>query len=136
MNGIETALVQMLADRFTRRQRIALRSEIFFSALAALLVGAGAIYLLMALRGWLNEYYTMPLASLLTGLAAFVLAGLSLALVVFAAKEEKPAPALHDDLAHALAQISADAEAPIAANPRTSVLLAGLAGYMMGGRLH
>ena len=107
-----------------------------------LLACAGLICMLIALDTWVAGLYGPIAGALASGLCAFALAGLSSG--VFLMRKKKPEATPHEqslmETAEALyvmiEQATEGLEAPIAENPRTSVALAGLAGYMAAHRLH
>jgi hypothetical protein len=112
-------------------------------AMSCLLTCAGVIYLLIGFNTWLAAAYGTVIAPLATAGLAFVLAG-GAALGFRRAERRPPQPTAHEAsmmetaeaLFSALEHATEGLEEPIAANPRTSVALASLAGYMAADKLH
>ena len=113
-------------------------------AAACLLTTAGLIYLLIAANTCLVAFYGPVVGPLLTGLGSFVLAGIAAIGWTQAQKKPAPQPSMHNDtmiqtaeaLFAALEHATKGLEEPIADNPRTSVALASLAGYMAANKVH
>lgn len=113
-------------------------------ALSILFVTAGLVYLMVALHLYLLTIYLPVQAALLTGGTCLMLGAIGgIGYVLLEDKRKLKAKAeaalnmgrenqmmaLIDDLTKSL-------EEPIANNPRTSVVLASLAGFLTGHRIH
>ena len=112
-------------------------------ALSGVLACAGVVCLFIAFDTWMTALYGPVMAALATALGAFVLSGIAAA-SFHQRKARVPASAAHDEsltqTAEALFAVLNHAteglETPIAENPRTSVALASLAGYMAAHKMH
>lgn len=112
-------------------------------AMSCLLTCAGVIYLLIACDTFLGVVYGPVISALATAVLAFALAGAS-ALAFRRAERKPPQPTEHETslmetaetLFATLEHATQGLEEPIADNPRTSVALASLAGYMAANKLH
>lgn len=110
-------------------------------AFAGVSLTMAAVFLLLALHAFALETYTPAQSWAITGGAA-LLAGLLgiLSAVQLSRRRHRIAHASMDNTGQALIAALDSAtrglEEPIAGNPRTSVLLASLAGFMAGNKLH
>ena len=144
-------IAQMVIDGLISRPKQSAgrpKTEIALSVFAGLMVATGAIFVLVALRLYLFALYTAPIATLLTACAAFAAAIVACAVAgMIQGKTRKAAnyavnaaasnaEQAKDALLAALAAATEGLEEPIANNPRTSVFLASLAGYMAGDKMH
>lgn len=118
------------------------KAEICLLAVAGILSVIGAVFLFMALHAYALVYYVPWVAATITGAGALIV-GLTCAVIAGGMEEvrqrdgkridaEDPTKALLAAIEHATQGL----EKPIHDNPRTSVLLASLAGYVAGNKLH
>lgn len=113
-------------------------------AAACLLSCAGGIYALIGLNTYLALVYGPVIAPLGTALASFVLASFSLWRYEAAQKRRAQASMIKNDslvetaetVLALIEQATEGLEKPIAENPRTSVALASLAGYMAAHKMN
>lgn len=146
MSFIEPVVMAVLNSWLSRpeKQRSVKLSGLWLLAVSGVLSCAGLVYLLIAFNTWLAVQYGPVMGPLITGLCAFLLAGI--AAMAFVQVEKKPAapqPASEDSVIQtaealfaALEHATQGLEEPIANNPRTSVALASLAGYMTANKVH
>lgn len=147
MGMLEPILAQLLVEGFMPRPEK--RSSGFrkagygFVALAGLLAAAGTVYLLIATNAYLETIYVSGISALLTAGTAFILSAICFLVYKIADGAKKPvlqsksnvSPAV-DALMTILDEATQGLEKPIADNPRVSVALASLAGFMAGNKLH
>lgn len=101
----------------------------------------GVVFLAIAVYGLLLENLTMPAAASITGAGILALAGVFVLIGKYAVK--KIARRRHTEKFHnvevlvgqLLEDVLGDIENPIRENPKTAMILAGLAGFMAGDRL-
>lgn len=101
----------------------------------------GIVFLAIAVYGLLLENLTMPAAASITGAGILALAGVFVLIGKYAVK--KIARRRHTEKFHnvevlvgqLLEDVLGDIENPIRENPKTAMILAGLAGFMAGDRL-
>lgn len=148
MAVVTPLLTQMLIDNIVARPAkqavLPKKEDVVLSALVLLLLGCAAVFALVALDLHLATIYAPALAALLTAAAALGAAGVLTGGLLLARhlRRKKRAAALpssdqaKDALLAALESATQGLEEPIANNPRTSVFLASLAGYMAGEKLH
>lgn len=126
------------------KQRSVKMSGLWLLAVSCVLSCAGVVYLLIAFNTWMVAQYGAVVAALATAGGAFVLAGIAAAGFVQVEKKPPPQHPANGDsviqtaeaLFAALEQATGGLEEPIANNPRTSVALASLAGYMTADKVH
>ncbi len=118
------------------------KAEICLLAVCGMFSVVGTVFLFMSLHAFALVYYVPWVAAAITGGTALVV-GLCCAVVAgnmeAARKALKPQHSIEDTgeaLLAALGQATQGLEKPISENPRTSVLLASLAGYLAGDKLH
>ena len=140
---IEPVIMQLLMNGFNRPSTPMLpsKSGMALTALAVFLGCTGIVYMLIAFHEIILADYSPLIAALGTG-------ALSLLLAAFAATtachlddlRKAKARIMHDNsrksLIEAIEAATKGLEEPIADHPRTSVILASLAGYMAGNKLH
>lgn len=101
-------------------------------ALIAVLSFITILFLALAFYSWMGVYMTPPLAALATAGAALLI-GLVIALITYVALRRKPqAPPQSDDLSQIMTAASVAAEEfgkSMESNPKTTLLLAGIAGF-------
>ena len=141
MRGFEQIAAQLLTDSLLTRREFPVfdKTGIALSAFAGFLLLMGSVGLLVALHAWLLTQILPHEAALLTSAAAFLAAGLVMVASGIAAKRRKARKPLHaagHSLMSLLEEATEGLEGPIAENPRLSVMLASLAGYVAGDRLH
>jgi len=152
MAVIAPLIAQMVIDGLVNRpaqQPVALRkTDVAFGLLSVFLMCAGAIFLLIAFYQYALISQGAVIAALLTGGAAVLasaLIGIGLSIKKAARKSRQKhmasaaasqADRLKDELIAALSAATEGLEDPIARNPRTSVLLASLAGYAAANKMH
>ncbi|MCC7035707.1 MAG: phage holin family protein [Alphaproteobacteria bacterium] len=118
------------------------RTEICLLAACGMFLIIGVVFLFVALHAFALVYYVPWVAATITGGAALIV-GLCCAVAAgnmeAARKALKPQHSIEDTgeaLLAALGHATQGLEKPISENPRTSVLLASLAGYLAGDKLH
>ena len=145
MGVIQPMITQMVLNAVLSRPSKApgmRKAEICLLATTGILSVIGAVFLFMALHSYFLTLYAPWVAATITGAVALIV-GLICAVIAGGMEEarkrdfkradaEDPAQALLAALNHATQGL----EKPISDNPRTSVLLASLAGYMTGNKLH
>lgn len=144
MSVLQPVLISLLNGWLTRPQKSghSKLAGLWLLAMSCLLACAGLIYLLITLNSWIETYYGPTIAALGTAVAAFMLSGLASAGYVWI---ERPKPAAQGDdsmirtaetLIAAVERATEGLDEPIAKNPRTSVALASLAGYVTANKMH
>ena len=102
----------------------------------------GLVFLSIAVYGLLLSEFAMPAAAAITGMGILILSGLCILGGRFALQkiqyqsheqEMNKLNAVIDDL---LQDVLTDLDDPIRESPKTALLLAGLAGFVAGDRLH
>lgn len=141
MPGFEHIAAQLVADSLLARRALPVfdKASLGLSAFAGFLGLAGTAGLLVGLHDWLVTRIMPYEAALLTSAAAFLAAGVAMIASGVMARRKRRHSALHvtgNSLLSLLEEATAGIEGPIAENPRMSVMLASLAGYMAGDRLH
>jgi ElaB/YqjD/DUF883 family membrane-anchored ribosome-binding protein len=118
------------------------KAEICLLTACGLFSVIGAVFLFVALHAYALVYYVPWVAATITCCVALIV-GLFCAVVAgnmeTARKAMKPQHSIEDTgeaLLAALGHATQGLEKPISENPRTSVLLASLAGYLVGEKLH
>ena len=102
----------------------------------------GFIFLCIASYGLLLEYFTMPVAAAITGgaiwaiAACVALAGWMKFRKISLAPKPKMDSGMFDSIEDMLKPVLEPLEEPIRDNPKTAVLLAALAGFAAGDRVH
>jgi hypothetical protein len=145
MSILEPVLAQLLIHGLNpqqprkRRHRKAGLALIAFSSLFSLI---GVIYLFVALNHWLGSLYGPALGSLMTGGIALLLGGIaSTGMYMLESREPKArgkdtAEDLGEVLFTALEKATRRLEEPIGNNPKSSVLMATVAGFVAGDKVH
>ena len=144
MSVLEPVMISLLNGWLTQPKKSghSKLAGLWLLAMSCLLACAGLIYLLITLSSWIETYYGPTVAALGTALAAFFLSGLASAGYVYL---ERPKPVAHGDdsvvktvesLIAAVERATEGLDEPIANNPRTSVALASLAGYVTANKMH
>jgi len=144
MSLVEPVIMQLLMNAFNRPQKTSLlpsKTGIALTVLAAFLGGTGIVYLLIAFHAVLIDTYSPAISALATGAAALLLAAFAAGVAchlddIRKAKAEMEVRHDKDSLMAALEAATAGLEEPIAAHPRTSVVLASLAGFMAANKMH
>ncbi|HYD18611.1 MAG TPA: hypothetical protein VEF76_09045 [Patescibacteria group bacterium] len=101
----------------------------------------GIVFLFVALYDWAMLHYAAWMAAVITGGVGLAV-GMTFAAIAggMEAERKRHEPEQAEDpgeaLLAAIDRATHGLEKPIADNPRTSVLLASLAGYMTGNKLH
>ncbi len=144
MNALFPIVEQLVINGLLSKKAPLMRKSKFglgLAILSGLLFLITIIFALIGAYGWLLQEFSQPVAALLVCagvLALSVIAGLS----GYALLTKKPAvPADHsEDITTLIAEMTAflgeELAEPIQENPKTALLLAGLAGYVAGDRLH
>ena len=143
MSLVEPVIMQLLMNGLNRPSKPFLPSKeaIALSVVAAFLGGAGLVYMLIAFHAVMIDTYPPSISALATGLLAFLLAGFSAGIACHLHDLRNLKARLKhannkDSLMAAIEAATAGLEEPIASNPRTSMALATLAGFMAGDKLH
>jgi hypothetical protein len=145
MAVIQPMIAQMVLNAVLSRPSKApgmRRAEICLLAVTAIFSVIGAVFFFMALHSYALVHVAPWVAATITGAVALIV-GFTCAVIAGSMEEarqregkrrdaEDPAKALMAALDHATQGL----EKPIHDNPRASVLLASLAGYMTGNKLH
>ena len=107
--------------------------------LSAFLAIAGLVYLLIAFNTWLTALHGPLFAAFGTAVGAFILSGIAASAYSWKSRKPVMARATEDPLVEtaetiiaALDALTAGLEKPVAENPRSSVAMASLAGYIAG----
>ena len=108
-------------------------------ALCAVMVGVGLIFLLYALYLYLQTVQTPAMAAGVTGLGALILGGMIGSVQMFAVwfklrKIRKMKADLETIVRDVIASANDDVGASVRENPKLAVMVAALAGYMLGDR--
>ncbi len=108
---------------------------------AALLATAGILLLVYGLYSALLTYLTVPKAALAAGVITLLCAlccALGAAMITDRRRKKHidQLPAMAETIQKSLTDLGRELEIPIRANPGAALLLAGLAGFMSGKRLH
>jgi hypothetical protein len=144
MPVLQPVMISLLNSWLTRPQKSghSKLAGLWLLAMSCLLACAGLIYLLITLNSWIETYYGPTIAALGTALAAFLLSGLASAGYVWL---ERPKPVAQnedsliktaEELIAAVERATEGLDEPIAKNPRTSMALASLAGYVTANKMH
>ncbi|MDE1153312.1 MAG: hypothetical protein PW788_12310 [Micavibrio sp.] len=140
---VEPVLMQLLMNGLNRPSKPLLPSKtgIALSAIALFLGCTGIIFMLMAFHELLLDTYAPWIAAVSTGAAALLLAAFAAAVALHLNDiRDAKARLMHqnntDSLIAAIEAATKGLEDPIANHPRTSVVLASLAGFMAGSKLH
>jgi len=140
---VEPVVMQLLMNGLNRPSKPLLPSKtgIALTVLALFLGCTGIVYMLMAFHEVLLDTYAPWIAAVGTGASALLLSGFAAAVALHLQDiRDAKAKLMHrndtDNLIAAIEAATKGLEDPIANHPRTSVLLASLAGYMAGNRLH
>lgn len=145
MAVIQPMIAQMVLNAVLSRPSKApgmRKAEICLLAVTGVLSVIGAVFMFIALHAYALVHYAPWVAATITGAAALIV-GLTCAVIAGGMEEarqrdtkrieaEDPAKAL----IAAIDSATQGLEKPIHDNPRTSVLLASLAGYVAGNKLH
>lgn len=145
MAVIQPMIAQMVLNAVLSRPSKApgmRKAEICLLAVTGIFSIIGAVFFFMALHSYALLHFVPWVAATITGATALIV-GLICAVVAGGMEEarqregkridaEDPAKALIAALDHATQGL----EKPIHDNPRTSMLLASLAGYVTGNKLH
>jgi len=138
---IEPVIVQVLLEGLAQKNRRGGKLEPVLLLTAALLAVAGGFLLIYAVYTGLLTYMSVPKAALAAGVITLLIASLSAFGAAKAgkrrrARQAEQIPLMAADLQKSLAQIGHELEVPVRSNPTTALLIAGLAGFMSGKRLH
>ena len=138
---LEPVIAQALMEGLAQRKQRGGKAGFVLVLAAALLATAGVLLLVYALYGGLLTYFTAPKAALAAGvitLLCALLCALGAAMVTDRRRKKhiEQLPALAETIQKSLAQLGHELEVPVRDNPGTALLLAGLAGFMSGKRLH
>ena len=138
---LEPLVTQVMIESLRQASRRSTQAEIFLLLAAMLLGMAAVIFAILALYWGLAAHFTAPVAALLACGATLLLAGLAggcASLVARRRKRQSSAyiPEVEEALEHSLVQIGRELEEPIRDNPGAALLLAGLAGFLSGRRIH
>lgn len=144
MPALEPLVVQILMDtidRWSVKSNTQRGAGLWLLALSGLLGVVSVVYAAIALHTYLLENYMPMTAALLTclvclGLAVISLTARDLLRRRSIKKQTEATPDIKNALLSALSSITQELEEPVAENPRTSIVLAGITGYMTGNRLH
>lgn len=102
----------------------------------------GIVFLAISVYGLLLESIAMPAAAAITGVGILTLAGVFVCFGKFAVKKisrKRHAEKFQNVevlLTQLFEEIIGDFEDPIRENPKTAMILAGLAGVMAGNKMH
>lgn len=145
MAVIQPMITQMVLNSLltrTSKTPAMRKAEICLLAACGIFSVVGVVFLFVALHAFALVYYVPWVAATITGSTALIV-GLCCAVVAGnmeqARKAMKPQQGIEDAgeaLLAALGHATQGLEKPISENPRTSVLLASLAGYLAGDKLH
>lgn len=142
---IQPMVTQLLINHVLNRPSKARgrsKAEICLLGASAFISLVGIVFLFVALYDWAMTMYLPWMAAVLTGTVAIILGLVCTAIAGSMESERKrhePARTSDDPTEALLAAIdhaTQGLEKPISENPRTAVLLASLAGYMTGNKLH
>ena len=140
---IEPVVMQLLMNGINRPSTPILptKTGMALTALSVFLGGTGLVYMMIAFHEIILAEYSPLVAALGTGALALLLAAFSATAACHLDDLRKAkARLMHDNtrnnLLEAIEAATRGLEEPIADHPRASVLLASLAGYMAGNKLH
>jgi hypothetical protein len=138
---IEPVIAQVLLDGLALKSRQGGKLEPVLILTSALLGTVGILFLLYAIYSGLLNYISPSNAALAAGVIALFFAALCALGAAKAARRRRrlqadQIPLMAADVQKSLAQIGRELEVPVRANPAAALLLAGLAGFMSGKRLH
>jgi len=139
---IEPVIAQVLLEGLAQKNRQGGRKlEPVLLLTSALLATTGVLLLVYAMYGGLLTYLSPPKAALAAGVITLFFAALSALGAAKAGRRRRQRqadqiPLMAEDLQKSLAQIGHELEIPVRSNPATALLIAGLAGFMSGKRLH
>jgi len=138
---IEPVIAQVLLEGLAQKNRRGGKLEPVLLLTSALLASAGGFLLIYAIYTGLLTYLSVPKAALAAGVITLLFASLSALGAAKAARRRRQRqadqiPLMAADLQKSLAQIGQELEIPVRSNPATALLIAGLAGFMSGKRLH
>lgn len=145
MAVIQPMIAQMVLNAVLSRPSKApgmRKAEICLLAVTGILSVIGTVFLFMALHSYALAYFVPWVAATITGATALIV-GLTCAVIAGGMEEVRQREAKRIDaddpakqLLAAIDHATQGLEQPIHDNPRTSVLLASLAGYVAGNKLH
>ncbi len=140
---IEPVVMQLLMNGINRPSTPILPSKtgMALTALSVFLGCTGIVYMLIAFHEIILADYSPLIAALGTGALALLLAAFSAATACHLDDIRKAkSRMMHDNtknsLLEAIEAATQGLQEPIADHPRTSVILASLAGFMAGNKLH
>ena len=141
---LEPLIMQLLAEGLLHRPaRISAagKAGLGFFILAGVLAVGGVVFMMISLHAWLLLSFTAELAALLTGASALLAAVLSglCGLIAFRKWKER-GTSRADDITRMIQSVLTMAgdqlQDPIRENPGTAMLVASLAGFFAGHKLH
>lgn len=125
----------------TRRSRTT-PAAIGLYALAGGIGIIGVVFLSIAVYGVLLDSFSMPIAATITGVGILVLSGLLVLIGKKTAGEidnrrfSQDAKQVDVVISQLMDAVVGEIEDPVRENPKMALALAGLAGLMVGGRMH
>lgn len=138
---LEPLVAQVMAETLRQASRRSTRAEVLLLLAAMLLGMAGVVFGILALYWGLAEHFSAPKAALIAAGVVLLLAGMAASTAALIARRRKIRPPHYipevaQALETSLVEIGRELEEPIRDNPGTALLLAGLAGFLSGKRLH
>ncbi len=138
---LEPLVAQVMAETLRQASRRSTRAEVLLLFTAMLLGMAGVVFGILALYWGLAAHFTAPIAAIIAAGITLLLAGLAVGIAALIARRRKTQPPRYipevaQALETSLVQIGRELEEPIRDNPGAALLLAGLAGFLSGKRLH
>lgn len=134
-------VVDGIVNVATRKSRT-IPASLGFYALAGGIGIIGVVFLSIAIYGVLLDSFTMPVAATITGVGILVLSGLLVLIGKKAAGEldkrslRQEAQQVDVVISQLMDAVIGEIEDPVRENPKMALALAGLAGLMVGGRIH
>jgi len=138
---LEPLVAQVLTESLRQASRRSTQAEIFLLLAAMLLGMAGVVFVILALYWGLAAHFSAPEAALIAAGCTLVLAGVAGGCASLIARRRKKQsttyiPEVAEALERSLVQVGRELEEPIRDNPAAALLLAGLAGFLSGRRIH
>lgn len=147
MAVLESMITQLLLDGFLHRPAkpsVTKKAAWWLLAMSAVVAVVGLVYLMIALHAYLLTLYDPIGAALLTGGLGLMLSAIG-GITFFIMEDARKAKARmraamqsnsQNEIIQLVDELTKGLEGPIANNPRMSVALASIAGFVSGHRMH
>ena len=140
---LEPLIAQLLLQGLLPPPRKHRKAGLLLLAAAGMLSALGVVYLFIGCERWLTGLYGPITGPLLAGASAMALGGLvaiagylTMQVRMSRGRELEAAEKMGEHLFTALEKATRGLDGPIASNPKSAVLMASVAGYMAGEKIH